>query len=252
MKKITIIALFCFFSVISFAQRKAETVKPDPEKAKYFSYGLSTNTHSSLIGGLVFRHSTTVQLTEKRKINRYMALELINLKHNKELNLNFLNRVVVGKKNYLFAIRPEYGREWFFFNQVGDEGIGMSGILAVGPSFGLLKPYYIRYNMDNGESPSIVAYDPNTHTDYSKIVGSASIWQGFLTNAKLIPGVHLKTAANFDLNTFGDKVTGIELGFLTEYYFKTPEIMANQITKNSPFFATAYLTLYLGNKIRKK
>lgn len=254
MKKLHLLLIFNLLFIAAFSQRSTDKEKVDIEKAKYFSYGLTTNTSSKLLGGLVLRHSTTVSTEENKKINRYIALELVNIKHSKEdIGQSILSRVVIGKKNYLFALRPEYGRERYFFKQKEDDGLGMSGIIALGPTIGIQKPYYIKYlSSMRGESPEVVAYDPNIHTDISSIVGSASIWQGFLTNAKVIPGVHLKTAANFDLNTFGDNLTGVELGFLTEYYFKSPEIIANQFAKNPSLYATAYLTLYLGNKIRKK
>ncbi|HEY1056536.1 MAG TPA: hypothetical protein VGE24_15425, partial [Emticicia sp.] len=68
----------------------------------------------------------------------------------------------------------------------------------------------------------------------------------------IIPGIHLKLAANIDVNTFGNNLTGFEIGITTELFSKTPEIMSNQLTTNSRFYSAGYFTIYFGNKKQKK
>lgn len=239
---------------MGIAQRKDTQKKEAVEDSKIFAYGATTNTNSSLLGGFVLRHSNAINVREGKTIHRYVALEVINVKHPKEntISNNFGNRVIFGKTNYLLSFRPEYGREWYLFSKSGDEGVGLSGILAAGPSIGLQKPYYIKYARPNLEQPVTVPYDPAIHTDLTRIVGSGNIWQGLFQNAKIIPGIHLKTALNLDMNTFGDNITGLEFGFVTEYFFKSPEIISETFVKNKSFYTSGFLTIYFGNKRIKK
>lgn len=250
---IHLLIILFFLPIIAFSQRKSEEKKPAVEDSKILAYGVTTNTNSGLLGGFVLRHSNVINVREGKTIHRYAAIEVVNIKNAKEYSENrFGSRVVLYKKNYLFAIRPEYGREWFLFRKNGDEGVGLSGILAAGPTIGIEKPYYIRYTSPNQDQPSVVPYDPNIHTSLSNIVGAGSIWQGFFKGAKVVPGVHAKSALNLDMNTFGDNITGFEFGFTFDYFFRKPEIMAMQFAENKQFYASGYVTLYFGNKRMKK
>lgn len=226
---------------------KEESAEND---SKYFGYGVTTNTHSGILGGFVFRSSTPVSSRNNLPVNRYIALEAVNIKHQKEnpSPTQIGAKYILGKTNYLFSIRPEYGREWYLFKKNGETSIGLSGILAAGPSIGIQKPYYIKYGSRNSEQPILTQYDPDVHTDIGSITGAGSIWQGFLNNAKVIPGFHVKAATSIDMSTFGDNITGFELGGTLEFFTKTPEIFSPKLASNPRTFATAYLTLYFGNK----
>lgn len=254
MKQIGLFIVVFFLSGSLLAQRNRNNTPEDADDdiidSKTLAYGATTNTNSGLLGGFVLRSSTPVGKRGSLPIHRYLALELVNVKHPKESLRRTVpgNRFAFGKTNYLFTIRPEYGREWFFFNKGNDNGIGLSGILAVGPSFGIEKPYYLRYNAGNQESMQVIVYDPDIHTDITRITGAASIWQGFLRNAGFVPGFHLKGALNLDMSTFGDKITGFELGATAEFFTRSPEIMNPKITGSPRSFVSAYLTLYFGNK----
>lgn len=250
MRKILVTLTALVLPILVFSQRKSSTKKEAVEESKIFAYGATTNTSSGLLGGFVLRHSNLINVKEGKTIHRYAALELVNIRHAKENNYsnNFGNRVSVGKKNYLFAIRPEYGREWFLFRKNNEEGVGLSTILAAGPTIGIEKPYYIRYQSANQDRPQTVPFNPDIHTNLNSIVGAGSIWQGFLKGAKVVPGVHVKTALNLDMNTFGDNITGFEFGFTFDYFVRSPEIIASEIVENKPFYASGYVTLYFGNK----
>lgn len=255
MKKL-LITCWCFIVPLTiWAQRRSEPkIKEAVEDTKIFAYGATTSTNSGLLGGFVLRHSNVINVKEGKTIHRYAALELVNIRHAKETNLSnsFGNRVAIGKKNYLFAVRPEYGREWFLFKKSNEEGVGLSAILAAGPTIGIEKPYYIRYQDPNEDRPQTVPYDPNIHINTRSIIGAGSIWQGFFRGAKVVPGVHAKSALNLDMNTFGDNITGFEFGFTFDYFLRSPEILANEIISNKPFYASGYVTLYFGNKRIKK
>ncbi len=240
--------MFASFTVNAQLKRLADML--EFENSKSLGYGLTTNSNSGLIGGAILRSSTFKTVSKNRAVHRYMAIEVVNVKHPRERNITggVGGRYARYKTNYLFSIRPEYGKEIYFFSKNGDNSLGLSGIVAVGPSLGVEKPYYIKYSDPNSDQPQTVRYDPFIHTNPNNILGSANIWQGFLKGARINPGVHIKLAANLDFNSFNDKVSGIEFGSILEAFARNPEILASNIVDNPRVFASVYLTLYFGNK----
>ncbi len=242
-------ALLLFVQAAWSQQRRSKTnlEEEQEEYSTITTYGITTNTNSGLLGGFVFRHSTRLENELfGRPQYRYLGLELVNVRHPKELSQssNTGSRFTPGKQNYLFALRPQYGREIILSNRNNDEGISINGIVAVGASLGILKPYYIQYQV----RPGVVrteAYDPVKHTDLGNILGSGNILQG-LGNSKIIPGVNAKIAFSFELSAFRSNLTGLEVGFLTELFSKAPIIIP--FAENRSLFTSGYVTLFFGNK----
>jgi hypothetical protein len=235
---------------MGWSQKKAPQKNLENEEEEYSSittYGVTTNTNSGLLGGFMFRHSTLLSKPLFGKSQyRYLGLEVVNVRHPKELSQssNTGARFTPGKQNYLFVVRPQYGREVVLSNRSEDEGISINGILAVGASLGILKPYYIQYQV----RPGVVrteAYDPVKHTDAGNILGSGSLLQGF-GSASIVPGVNAKMAFSFELSAFRNSITGVEVGFLAEMFAKTPVIIPSADNQN--LFSAGYVTLFFGNK----
>ncbi len=248
--------LFLLFSIHTFAQRKASSPAPKKtsEDYKMLAYGATTNTNAGLLGGFVVRHSSAIGSQKGYLLHRYVAIEAINIKHPKEKSeqTSIANRFIYGKVNYLFSVRPQYGREIVYFKKNGEDGIGISLILAGGPSIGIQKPYYIKYDRTGRGQIEIVQFDPNIHKELTRIQGSAGILQDFFKGMNVNPGVHLKVAANIDMNTFGNSLTGFEIGLTAEAFSKKPEIMSSQLTANAQIYTSGFLTVYFGNRKQKK
>jgi hypothetical protein len=247
--KYKIFLLLLLSGLVGFAQSKEEDEETKID-TKTLAYGLTTNNYSGIIGGVILRNSYPVDSRNGKTIFRYLAIEAVNIKNQREVNIlsTYGSKYVYGKTNYLFSLRPEYGREYSFFKKDGESGVGFSVLVAGGPSIGLQKPYYIKYANKAGESPQTVAFNPDIHKNTSNITGAGNIFQGFFKNLKVNPGLHLKVASNIDFNAFSDKVSGLEIGTLLEVYSKTPEILSTKFSKNQRFYPTLYLTLYFGNK----
>lgn len=231
-----------------YAQRRSVKNEDAEETYKTFtSVGITTNTNSGILGGAVFRQSAALgSKMFGKNAYRYLALELVNVKHPKELSTqDFVTgaRLVYGKQNYLFVLRPEYGREIALFSRQDDEGISISGIVAAGPSLGFEKPYMVQYQGSDGRVTT-QPFDPNRAGD---IIGAGSFFSGF-GKSKVVPGLHVKTAMSFELSAFRDNVTGVEVGFIAEAFTRKITIMAD--AQNKAFFTSGYLTLYFGSKKR--
>jgi len=229
----------------SFAQKEEE----ESIDTKTLAFGATTSNFTSLIGGVVVRSSTPVSVRKNKTVYRYLAIEAVNLKNPREYSqfTGFGPKYTMGKRNYLFSVRPEYGREYAVFQKTRDSNIGLSLIFAAGPSLGFLKPYYVRYEDNN----AFVQFDPNIK---GNIVGVGGILKNGFRGMKFTPGLHAKIAANIDINTFNDNVTGLEIGTTVESFFKKPEILASTFSDNPQTFVSVYLTLYFGNKsiVKKK
>jgi hypothetical protein len=236
-----------------YAQRRAKAEDNEERYKSFTSVGVTTNTNSGILGGAVFRQSSAVssKLFGKDQY-RYLAIELVNVKHPKELSQqDFVTgaRLVYGKQNYLFVLRPEYGREITLFNRHEDEGISISGIVAAGPSLGLEKPYMIQFQTSDGRVVT-EPFDPVKHSAGSQgtgIIGAGNFFHGF-GQTKVVPGLHLKTAMSFELSAFRDNVTGVEIGFIAEAFTRKIQIMA--FAENRSVYTSGYITLYFGSKKR--
>ena len=219
---------------------------------KEITYGINFNTDGGIIGGASFR----IANVKSDDWLHFWGVDVVEVKHPKESR--YLGQggdvFVLGKTNYLFVIRPEYGREYVFFRKAAESGVEVNGILGVGPSLGLMVPYYIDYdindpnNQQQGLPPNVqrVRYDPITaHRDLNKIFGSAGFLTG-LGETDLNIGAHLKTGLSFEYGRYHESITGIDTGFLLEAYPKKL-IMIPQ-AQNYQVFSSVYLTLYYGRR----
>ena len=238
---------------------KAQRV--DSEEDNYrtvTTFGLATNTNSGVIGGFAFRHSkqlpgTLFGLPQAR----YFSVELVNVKHPKELqsSINSVgSRFIEGKENYLFVIRPQYGREVKLFQRNSDEGVAVSGIVAAGPSLGIIKPYYLEVSYGNS-TRTVPASQVNGFATATgeTVTGSGGFFQG-LDQSKLTVGLNLKAALSFELSAFRSNTTGVEIGFLAEIFPNKVVIIpntdpsGNREDGNRNFFTSGYITLFFGSK----
>ncbi|MFN8356654.1 MAG: hypothetical protein U0Y10_19525 [Spirosomataceae bacterium] len=234
----------------SSVQRSVNTRRLTDDVNDYnslFGYGITTNTNAGVIGGGALKKTVFLNQTKSgRNQYHYFGLELVNVKHPKEKQLQAPNgsRFIYGKQNYLLALRPQYGREITLFHRSADEGVQINGVIAAGPSIGIVKPYYIQYEYRRGLVRT-EPYDPAVHTQFNSIIGSGNFFEGF-DQATFNLGGHIKTGINFELDAFRTSSIGLEIGFLMEQYSK--EIVIFPKANNRSFFTSGYITLYIANK----
>ena len=240
---------------VSYAQ---STDSEDENYQTITTFGVTTNTNSGIIGGLVFRQSKLLSgALLGMPQYRYLSVEVVNVRHPKEIPSSlgqFGSRFIDGKENYLFVVRPQYGREVKLFQRSNDEGISVSGILAGGPSLGIIKPYYLEVSSGNN-TRQVPASQINGSTKPTgeSIVGKGNFFQG-LGESKLTAGLNVKAALSFELSAFRTNTTGVEIGFLTEVFPNRIIIIpntapgSNRADGNRNFFTSGYITVFFGNK----
>ncbi|MDG2342131.1 MAG: hypothetical protein P8L24_03590 [Cytophagales bacterium] len=235
-KALLILILFFISTEVSFSQNSEYF---DTEKEVF--WGINKNSWGGLIGGGVLKFSNKVS----DNMYQTIGLEAVNIKHPKENKyssaLGYGRTFVWGKKNYLFSLRGQYGREMILINKKDPQGIRINAQVAVGPSLGLLVPYYIKYSRNN--RVEIENFDSTIHT-FNNVIGSASFLEG-LDELKIKPGINFKAALNFE---FGGarSATAIEVGFLADIFSK--EVVMMPTAKNYSVYPTAFITLFYGRK----
>ena len=210
---------------------------------KEISVGITKATNSGLIGGVVFKYS----IHHRNSAFHYIGAEIVNIKHPKEERYYSFtgNTYIYGKSNYLYAIRGQYGRDWILFRKAPQQGVQVNLITAIGPTLGIVAPYYIEY-MGNDGMIVTEQYDATKHQNRENILGTGGLLQGF-GQSDIVMGLNWKGSLAFEFGSKRRKVFGLELGFLIEAYSKQIPIIPT--AENYSIFPNAFLTLYYGKRI---
>jgi hypothetical protein len=208
-----------------------------------FIWGVNKNSSGGLIGGFVFKKARK----RSPRVLETFGLELMNVKHPQEVRRNSTisgNQFIYGKSNYLYAVRLQYGRDLVLFKKAPQQGVEIKAIFAVGPTLGVVAPYYVEYFTSQQDSfAKRSQYNPSI--DYQLINGSGRLFEG-IGESNIVPGANAKAAINFELGTIKSQVTGFEAGFLVDGYSKPIELMPG--TKNYSVFPTVFLTIFYGSR----
>lgn len=207
-----------------------------------FVWGINKNTAGGLIGGFVFKKS-------RKKTERMLetfGLEIMNVKHPQEVRRNSYsgNFYTYGKNNYLYAFRFQYGRDFILFEKAPQQGVEIKAVFAVGPSLGIVAPYYVEWT-PNGQGYVTIReqYHPEISAEY--ILGPGRLFEG-LGESGIAVGANFKAALNFELGTFKSQVTGFEAGFLLDTYAKEIEMVPT--AKNYWAYPTLFITFFYGTR----
>jgi hypothetical protein len=229
---------FCVFGANAFAQ-----TQDSYEYQSEFTWGINKNTYGGLIGGFVFKKA--------RKLNDRLletfGLEIMNVKHPQEVRQNSQstgNYFIYGKSNYLYALRFQYGRDLILFKKAPQQGVEIKAVTAIGPTLGVVAPYYVERPADQGGFVTIrEPYNPNIRAE--EIYGPGRLFEG-LGESTLKLGANAKVALNFELGTVKSQVTGFEAGFLLDAYTSKIELVPT--AQNYALFPTLFFTLFYGSR----
>lgn len=231
-----IISLIAFFPVAAMAQ-----TQDSYDYNSEFIWGINKNSSGGLIGGFVFKKARKLS---DRILETY-GLEVMNVRHPQEMRRSsqFGNFFIFGKSNYLYAIRPQYGRDFIFFKKAPQQGVEVKIVTAAGPSIGLLAPYYIERRTDLFNQTRHQPYTADIA--FNDILGTGNLFEG-LGESKIQLGANFKIAMNFELGTMKSQVTGFEAGFLVDAYFNKIVLMPS--APNRSVFPIVFFTLFYGTR----
>ncbi|MBJ6117839.1 hypothetical protein JAO76_06535 [Pontibacter sp. BT310] len=234
---------FAGIALPALAQSEEEEESFDNE----LSYGLNLNSNGGLIGGVFVRSAYTMN----HNMLQFGAIEIVEVKHPREQRFysgETGDSYIRGKQNYLFVVRPQYGRELVLFRKAAESGVQVNAIGAVGPSLGFLVPYFVRYNygqQGTSEGVRTEQYNPQDHKDLARIQGSGGVFTG-LGESKLNIGAHVKAGLSFEYGRYNESIAGVEVGVMVEMY--TKELVIIPEASNNSRFTSVYLNIYYGRR----
>ncbi|MGW8122247.1 hypothetical protein ACV07N_06260 [Roseivirga echinicomitans] len=237
--KVFIIALLSFMiGNIGLAQSNFgfDTRLQDEDYQVENVFGASHTSNSGLISSLFWRHSNAID----KKNLAHFGVELANTRHPRESRQTTItgNSFVIGKSNYLISIRPYYGREKILFQKSSQQGVRISAMASVGPTIGLEAPYFVNYRGRKEQ------YNPNKHS-VNNISGTSGPLKG-VSQAKIVPGLHLKTSMTFETNSTKNRVFGIQAGFIFEAFTRKINILPE--AENKSVYSAAFIAVYFGKR----
>lgn len=243
MKQIVIYFLLVFCSCLpgALVAQTQDSYDYDSE----FTMGLNKNSYGGLIGGFVFKKARRID----KKLFETFGLELMNVKNPHEVRTQAPssgNYFIYGKAKYLYAVRFQYGRDLVLFTKGPQQGVEVKAVFAVGPSLGIVAPYYVQVDPTGGGSGYYTVSMPYTpDISYGSIQGTGSLFEGLFESTVQIGG-NVKAAMNFELGTAKNQVTGVEVGFLLDAYVNT--IVMMPAAENRTVFPTVFLTWFWGSR----
>lgn len=237
-----------FFLLLLATVCHAQIVQEDFEEDEAFVYkaeftgGILFNTIGGIPGGIRLKYAW--QREKKPKQFNNISFEIVNIRHPKELRVatdSGSGYYILDKVNYFFVLRPNYSREFLLFRKSSEDGIELKFVTSAGPSFGLVKPYYVTVSYGRGRFAT-VPFQPGISN--GSILGS-SFFSGF-GGTKLVMGANVRASLEFGISAWDTFVTGIELGFQVEAFTKKIEIIANENKRS--VFTSAFVNIYFGKR----
>lgn len=242
-KPLSLIFLLFFFVLAALTPLQAQDEEEEEEYDREFVWGINKNTNGGYIGGLNIKFSGLVS----PGLYRTYGFEVVNVKDPKEERYQSRfggGAFIRGKINYLYALRFSVGMEKVMFKKGPQQGVQINLLSSVGPTIGLVSPYYVEFSDNNGSNSSAVPYDPK-EVNISSIYGPGRPLQG-LDESKIVPGLHARAGVSFEFGTFKSNVSGLEIGVMTEGYLKEVQLMATP--DGRWFWPSAYITLFHGRR----
>ncbi len=209
-----------------------------------YALGLNVNSNSYFIGGVDFA------IKHFDGGDGFLLIEAVNVKHANEVrwasgfngtNLLGNKPFVLGKNNYLFALRGQFGKEILMFHKGNKNGVQVALNIAGGVTIGFEKPYFVRYAYTS-ETTEIEQYDANVH-QFANILGSAGPIYGF-EKSSIVPGLNARGSMEFEYGSGQKFQSIIETGILLEMFSRPIELLDGAPTQR--LFGSVFIALYIG------
>jgi len=160
---------------------------------------------------------------------------------------------VYGKQNSFFNIRGGYGNKIYLSEKARRKGVAVGWSWEVGPSIGIVKPYYLDLFAPDSQGGILVQQkyseeNADLFLNYNSIFGASPFAKGILEST-FIPGGQGKLAAHFSLGAFDKYVRALEAGIMVDVFARKIPIMVETDTiKNKPYFINFFVSLQLGKR----
>ena len=189
-----------------------------------------------------------------------LQVEISEIKHPKEYvdridftsngNSSSPRSFTYGKQNSFFGFHVAYGEKRYLTDKARKRGVAVGVTYLVGPTMGLVKPYYLELYSGGGFPPTSVteSYSEENASNFlnkGSIAGGAGFVNG-LSEVSFIPGGHFKAGLHLDWGAYDQTVKALEVGFTADVYTKKVPIMI--IEENTAVFFNFYIAIKLGKR----
>jgi hypothetical protein len=227
---------------------------PKPKGLKPITHEISGGLRLNSNGWSIYGDLGKVVTKDVRHIDmfhnvRFWQLEFSEKKDPKEYKSTSTlngggNSYIYGKINNMYAVKLGWGFRKMLVGKPDPGSVSIHWVNAGGLSLGLVKPYYINTISD----PNAIKYADGykeTFLDQQLIEGNAGFSKG-LSEMKIVPGGHFKSAMHFDFSANRKSVIGVETGFNVEYYSQQIQLMANEAPTS--YFMDIFIAIQFGKR----
>lgn len=190
-----------------------------------------------------------------------ISLSISEMKHPKEQKQNAAPSLrrssrpyVYAKRNSLFVLRSGWGKKRYFSEKAKQKGVAVGISYSIGPSLGLLKPYYLILNLKGDPSSGVgrtvlAKYSEENHDsflDNTLILGAAPFTKG-LGELSVLPGGNAQIAYHMDWGAYDEMVKALEIGFSLDVFARKAPIFVGD-EQNRQVFFNFFLNLQFGKR----
>ena len=227
----------------------------------YFSLLRGQAGERSIYGGLLYKNSG-IGLAYQNRLDpgkgpvKQFDIEFATYHHPRETKsfnseLNNPTPFVFGKLNKAALLKVNYSRYYKISGFTDAQRVGIDLGVGGGLVIGFLKPVYINLIYpDPLGYETVVAekYDPQKHTDKSRIAGYTDGRVGWSEISSRV-GLSLSAGIGFTWGYFTNYPKRLETGFYLEYFKSGLPIMA--FTPNKPVREGVFVKLFFGKRTLK-
>lgn len=216
-----------------------------------FNFRLTTNR--GFAAGMEFGRLRTYYRTS------YFQIGIGEVKHPKEQrqspppNTRSFRPFVFGKQNNLFILRTGWGIKRYYSEKARRKGVAVGMSYSIGPSMGLLKPYYLALAYTSPDDPRNTRVLHQKYSeenaavflDQTRILGASPFTRG-LGEFTFLPGGNASIAFHMDWGAFDEVVKALEIGLQVDAFPRKAAILVSE--ENSPLFINFFVNLQLGKR----
>lgn len=221
---------------------------------KESTFNLRVATNRSLVMGAEFGKLRTYNKTKT------WNLSLGELKHPKEQRQSADPRAsrafrpfVYGKQNSLFVLRAGWGAKRYYSEKAKQKGVAIGMSYSIGPSIGLLKPYYLALAHEGDINTAYRVlhqkYGPENAAiflDNTRILGASPFTRGIAETSFLLGG-NASIAYHMDWGAFDEMVKALEIGLMVDVFSKKAPVFVSA-EQNKQVFINFFLNVQFGKR----
>lgn len=242
------------------ARAWSQTLTPPPENkgivySRETAFNIKLATNRGLVPGVEFGRLRTYYKTT------YFHVSVGELKDPKEQRQSAeqfqgqsFRPYVYGKQNNFYVVRSGWGVKRYYSEKAKQRGVAVGISYNVGPTLGLLKPYYLALCYPNPDRPGDCRvfeqkYSPENadmFLDQNGRIRGASPFTTGLDEIAFRPGLNASIALHLDWGAFDEFVKAFEIGAMLDVFPSKIPILVGE--NNHQVFLNFFVNLQLGKR----